>query len=170
MTIPKEARINERLRAREIRVIGAEGQQFGVLSVDQGLKLAREKGQDLVEVAPQATPPVCRIMNYGKFKYDQTKKAREARRRQKMVEVKEVKVRPKIEEHDYQVKLRNAQKFLKRGDKVKVTLMFRGREVVHPEIGRRILNRLIEDVKDLGQIERPLYQEGKNLITIITPK
>lgn len=170
MTIPKEARINERIRAREIRVIGAEGQQFGVLSVDQGLKLAREKGLDLVEVAPQATPPVCRIMNYGKFKYDQTKKAREARRRQKVVEVKEVKVRPKIEEHDYQVKLRNAQKFLKRGDKVKVTLMFRGREVVHPEIGRRILNRLIEDVKDLGQIERSLYQEGKNLITIITPK
>ncbi len=170
MTISKETRINERIRVREIRLIGAEGQQLGVLSLDQGLKLAREKGLDLVEVAPQATPPVCRIMNYGKFKYDQTKKARDARKKQKTTGVKEVKFRPKIGEHDYQVKLRSAQKFLGRGDKVKVTLTFRGREVVHPEIGRRIINRLIEDVKNLGQIERPLYQEGKNLITIIAPK
>jgi len=132
--------------------------------------LAREGALDLVEIAPTAKPPVCRIMNYGKYKYDQTKKEKEARRKQRTVEVKEVKIRPKIEEHDYQVKLQSAHRFLSHGDRVKVTLMFRGREMVHRDIGRRVFDRLIKDLEELGQIEKPAHQEGRNLITIISPK
>ena len=132
--------------------------------------MARERALDLVEIAPTAKPPVCRIMNYGKYKYDQTKKEKEARRKQRTVEVKEVKIRPKIEEHDYQVKLQNANRFLSHGDKVKVTLMFRGREMVHRDIGRRVFDRLIKDLEILGQIERSPHQEGRSLITIISPK
>ncbi len=132
--------------------------------------MARERALDLVEIAPTAKPPVCRIMNYGKYKYDQTKKEKEARKKQRTIEVKEIKIRPKIEEHDYQVKLQSAHRFLSHGDRVKVTLMFRGREMVHRDIGRRILDRLIKDLEILGQIERPPHQEGRSLITIISPK
>lgn len=170
MTISREARINEFIRVKEIRLIGPEGEQLGILPLERGLGLAREKGLDLVEVAPLAKPPVCRVMNYGKFKYDQTKKAKEARKKQKSVDVKEIIIRPKIEEHDYQVKLRSAKKFLGRGDKVKVTLRFRGRELDHPEIGRHILDRLIVDLEGISQIEKPVYREGKRLIMVIAPK
>lgn len=132
--------------------------------------MAREKGLDLVEVAPTAKPPVCRIMNYGKYKYDQTKKEKDARKKQRVVEIKEIKIRPKIEEHDYQVKLQSAHRFLGHGDKVKVTLGFRGREMAHIDFGRRVFDRLIKDLEGVGQIEKPPHQEGRNLITVIAPK
>ncbi|GAW92292.1 translation initiation factor 3 [Calderihabitans maritimus] len=134
------------------------------------LKVAQGKGLDLVEVAPNANPPVCRIMDYGKYKYEQSKKEREARKKQKVINVKEVKLRPSIEEHDFQVKLRNAIRFLKHGDKVKVTIMFRGREISHAELGKELCDRLAEEVKDLASVERPPKVEGRNMVMILMPK
>jgi translation initiation factor IF-3 len=167
MNIPKELRINKRIRARELRVIGAEGEQLGILRIDQALKLAEEKDLDLVEVAPGTVPPVCRIMNYGKFKYSQRKKEKEARKRQKSAGLKEIKLRPTIGEHDYQVKLRSAQKFLEHRNRLKVTMIFRGRQIAHFELGKRVVDRLIKDLQASGRVEKGPYREGKALITII---
>ena len=146
------------------------GEQIGVVSVDEGLKLAREQELDLVEVAPKATPPVCRIMDYGKYKYEQSKRAKEAKKHQHMIVVKEMKFRPKTEEHDYQFKLKHIQKFLAEGDKVKITVMFRGRELVHTELGRKTLERLIQETQDIAAVEQPPRLEGRNMTLVFVPK
>ena len=163
-------RVNERIRAREIRIIGENGEQVGVLPMSEGLKLAREKNLDLVEVAPQASPPVCRIMDFSKYKYEQEKKERLARKKQKIVHLKEIKLKPNIEEHDYQTKLRHLKRVLGRGDKTKVTLMFRGREMAHVDIGRALMDRLMKDLSEFAGIEKPPVLEGRFMIMIMAPK
>ncbi len=163
-------RANERIRAREIRIIGEDGEQIGVVSADKGLKLAKEKNLDLVEVAPNASPPVCRIMDFSKYKYEQEKKERLARKKQRIVHIKEIKLKPNIEEHDYQTKLRNLKRFLDRGDKTKITLMFRGREMAHVDIGKNLMNRLMKDLSGVAQVERSPLLEGRFMVMIMTPK
>ncbi|HHU86554.1 MAG: translation initiation factor IF-3 [Pelotomaculaceae bacterium] len=166
----KDFRINEEIRAREVRVIDADGTQLGIMSGREALRLAEEKQQDLVEIAPAAKPPVCKLMDFGKYKYEQSKREKEAKKKQKVISVKEVKLRPNIEDHDFEVKARNASRFLKDGDKVKATIIFRGREIVHTQIGQQLLKRLAEDVKDISTIERQPKLEGKNMIMILAPK
>lgn len=168
-TISKELRINEEIRCKEVRLVDDEGQQLGVMSPREAVKIAAEKGLDLVEVAPNAAPPVCRVMDYGKFKYEQSKKEREAKKNQKVIVVKEVKLRPNIEDHDFHTKARNAIKFLEAGDKVKVTIMFRGREITHPQLGKVLCDRLAEDLKDIAKVEKEAKVEGRNMIMILTP-
>jgi translation initiation factor IF-3 len=157
------------IRAGEVRVINDEGEQLGIMNINAALDAAQQEGLDLVEVSPNAQPPVCRIMDYGKYKYQQSKRAAEAKKKQVRVEVKEVKLRPKTEEHDYQFKLKNARRFLESSNKVKVTIMFRGREVTHPEFGRRILERVAKDVEDLGQIESHPNMTGRFMSMVIGP-
>ena len=156
----KSIRANERIRVPQIRLVGAKGEQLGIVPVKEGLRLAQEEGLDLVEVAPNVKPPVCKILDLGKYLYSLGKKEKEARKKQKVIDVKEVKFTSKIEEHDYQTKLRNSKKFLDRGDKVKLTLFFRGREITHMEIGQRIIARFIEDISDVGEVERNDGLEG----------
>ena len=151
-------------------MIDADGTQLGVIKTDEAMKLAREKKLDLVNVAPSARPPVCRLMDYGKFKYEQSKRDREARKKQKLTTVKEVKLRPNIDKHDFDVKTKRARKFLENGDKVKVTVMFRGREITHPEIAQRLCQTFASDLADYSVIEKPAKQEGRNMIMILTPK
>jgi translation initiation factor IF-3 len=158
------------VRAREVRLISETGEALGVFSGRDALKMAQERGFDLVEVAPTARPPVCKIMDFGKYKYEQSKRDREARKKQKVVTIKEVKMRPNIEDHDFDVRRKQAEQFLRDGDKIKATIMFRGREVVHADLGRDVLDRLLESVKDLCVIERPAKLEGKNMIMILAPK
>lgn len=168
--INKDLRINEEIRAREVRLIDDEGNQLGVLPTREALRVAGEKGLDLVEVAPTAQPVVCRIMDYGRFKYEQAKRDRDAKRNQKVVSIKEIKMRPRIDEHDFDVKARNVERFLKDGDKVKCTIMFRGREIVHSELGRKVLQRLSERLQDLCVTEMEPRVEGRNMVTIIAPR
>lgn len=168
--IKEQLRVNEMIRAREVRLVSETGEQLGVFSSRDALRIAQERGFDLVEVAPTARPPVCRIMDYGRFKYEQSKRDREARKKQKVVTIKEVKMRPNIEDHDFDVRRRQAESFLKEGDKVKATIMFRGREVVHAELGKAVLDQLLEAVKDLCIVERPAKLEGRNMIMILAPK
>ena len=163
-------RINERIRAREIRVIDDEGQQIGILPPFEALKKAREKNLDLVEISPTANPPVCRIMDYGKFLYQQEKKEREAKKHQKTITVKEVKFRINVDEHDYQTKKNHVLRFLDEGDKVKATIFFRGREMTRTGLGREILERLIKDVDQKGIVEFRPRQEGNTLHLILAPK
>lgn len=158
------------IRAREVRVVSETGEQLGVFSSRDALRVAQERGYDLVEVAPTARPPVCRIMDFGKYKYEQSKRDREARKKQKVVTIKEVKMRPNIEDHDFDVRRRQTEQFLRDGDKIKATIMFRGREVVHADLGKQVLDRLLDAVKDLCVIERPAKLEGKNMIMILAPK
>ncbi len=162
-------RINEKIRAPEIRLIGAEGENIGVVTPGRAIALAEEAGLDLVEISPNATPPVCKIMDFGKFKYEQQKRESEARKKQKIIEVKEVKFRPNTDTHDYEVKMRNVVKFLENGDKVKVTLRFRGREMAHQNLGRELLERVAEDVKELGKVENMPKMEGRQMIMMIGP-
>lgn len=168
-SISRDLRVNRAIRAREVRLIDEEGQQLGVVSLRDALSVAEERGLDLVEVAPGARPSVCRIMDYGKFKYEQSKKEREARKKQRSSGLKEVKMRPNIDQHDFDVKLRNAIRFLEAGDKVKATIMFRGREIVHSDIGRKVLARLASEVSELGQMEREPRVEGRNMTMILAP-
>ena len=163
-------RINEEIRAREIRVIADDGEQLGIMSSREALQLAQERHLDLVEIAPTAKPPVCRIMDYGKYRYEQQKRDKEARKKQKTFDIKEVKLRPGIEDHDFGVKFKNAVRFLEDGDKVKITIMFRGRELSHPELGEALLNKMAEQLKDICIIEREPKLEGKNMIMIVAPK
>jgi translation initiation factor IF-3 len=158
------------IRVREVRVISAEGQQLGILPIEEALRLAQEEGLDLVEVAPNEKPPVCKIMDYGKFRYQQSKRSQEAKKKQKIIQVKEVKMRPKTEEHDYQFKVKHMRRFLTDGDKVKVTIMFRGREMDHTELGRKILERIASDIEDISTMEQEPKQEGRNMIMVLTPK
>jgi translation initiation factor IF-3 len=163
-------RINEEIRAREIRVVSADGEQLGIMQVRDALRIALEKELDLVEVAPNAKPPVCRIMDYGKYRYEQSKREREARKKQRIIEIKEIRMTPKIEEHDFQVKVKAAQKFLKDGDKVKAIIRFRGREIVHADLGKSLLMQLFESVRDGAVMEREPKIEGKNMIMILSGK
>lgn len=163
-------RINEEIRAREVRVIGSDGEQLGIMSGREAQQLAYEKHLDLVEIAPTAKPPVCRIMDYGKYRYEQQKREKESRKKQKTFDIKEVKLRPGIEEHDFNVKFKNAVRFLEDGDKVKVTIMFRGRELSHPELGEVLLNKMAAQLKEMAVVERQPKLEGKNMIMIVTPK
>lgn len=163
-------RINEEIRAKEIRVVSLESEQLGIMSVRDALRLAQEKDLDLVEVAPNAKPPVCRIMDYGKYRYEQSKREREARKKQRIIEIKEIRMTPKIEDHDFQVKVKAAQKFLKDGDKVKAMIRFRGREIVHADLGKTLLMQLYENVKDMAVLEREPKIEGKNMIMILAGK
>ena len=162
--------MNNSIRVREVRVVDAEGNQLGIMATRDAMRLAEEKQLELVEIAPQAKPPVCRIMDYGKHKYEQSKREKETRKKQRIICVKEVKLRPNIEDHDFEVKAKNAVRFLKDGDKVKVTIMFRGREIVHTNLGQQLLIKMAEQVKELSTVERHPKLEGKNMIMILAPK
>ena len=162
-------RVNDRIRAPEIRLIGAEGENVGVVTPERALQMAEEAGLDLVEISPNASPPVCKIMDYGKFKYEQQKRESEARKKQKTIEVKEVKFRPNTDTHDYDVKMRNVTRFLEAGDKVKVTLRFRGREMAHQNLGRELLERVADDVEGLGKVENMPKMEGRQMVMMIGP-
>jgi len=161
--------VNDRITASEIRLIGAEGENHGVVTPTRGMELADDVGLDLVEISPNAKPPVCKIMDFGKFKYEQQKRESEARKKQKTIEVKEVKFRPNTDVHDYDVKMRNVVRFLENGDKVKVTLRFRGREMAHQNLGRELLERVAEDIKELGKVESMPKMEGRQMIMMIGP-
>ncbi|MGW7482287.1 translation initiation factor IF-3 [Nonomuraea muscovyensis] len=161
--------MNERIRVPEVRLVGPNGEQVGIVSIHDALKLAQEADLDLVEVAATARPPVCKLMDYGKFKYESAMKAREARKNQAHTIIKEIKLRPKIDPHDYETKKGHVVRFLKAGDKVKVTIMFRGREQSRPELGFRLLQRLAEDVQELGFVESQPKQDGRNMIMVIGP-
>jgi len=167
--ISSEPRINDRIRVPEVRLVGPEGEQVGIVPIGKALELAAEADLDLVEVAPMARPPVCKLMDYGKFKYESAQKAREARRNQALTVIKEMKLRPKIDSHDYETKKGHVERFLKAGDKVKVTIMFRGREQSRPELGFRLLQRLAEDIGELGFVESSPKQDGRNMIMVVAP-
>ncbi len=168
--ISKEWRVNEGIRVREVRLIDENGEQIGVVPTREALQRAVDKNLDLVEVAPGARPPVCRLMDFGKFRYEQSKRDKEARKKQKVINVKEVKMRPKIDQHDFLVKARNAKRFLENGDKVKVTIMFRGREISHAQLGQKLCMRLAEEVASLGVIEKQPRVEGRNMTMILVPR
>ncbi|MGG7644466.1 translation initiation factor IF-3 [Rhodovulum sp. YNF3179] len=161
--------MNNRIRVSEIRLIGPEGENLGVSTPEEGMRIATEAGLDLVEISPNANPPVCKVMDFGKFKYEQQKRESEAKKKQKVIDVKEVKFRPNTDTHDYMVKLKNVQRFLEKGDKVKVTLRFRGREMAHQQLGRELLERVAEDVKELGKVENMPKMEGRQMIMMIGP-
>jgi translation initiation factor IF-3 len=166
----ERTRINERIRVREIRVIDETGQQLGIMPPAQALAVARQKGLDLVEVSPTAVPPVCRIMDYGRFQYLEQKRARQAKKHQKTIDIKEIKFRPKVDEHDYQFKKKHIERFLEEGDKVKATVFFRGREIAHPEIGRRILERLVSELADAAIAENMPRLEGNQMAVILAQR
>jgi translation initiation factor IF-3 len=152
-----------------VRVIAPDGEQIGIVPVEQAIQIAEEQGLDLVEVAPLARPPVCRIMDYGKFKYEEQRQAREARKRQHHVQIKEVKMRPGIEEHDFEFKTRHARRFLEEGNKVKMTMMFRGRQMAHPEFGRKVLDRALGKLQDVSKVESHPQMEGKSMTMVLAP-
>lgn len=163
-------RVNERIRVSEIRLIGPDGENVGVVPPSVGMDMAQESGLDLVEISPNAAPPVCKVMDLGKFKYEQQKREAEARKKQKVIDVKEVKFRPGTDTHDYDVKMRNVMKFLELGDKVKITLRFRGREMAHQELGLELLNRVRDDVGESGKIEAMPKLEGRQMVMMIAPR
>ncbi|TMC00845.1 MAG: translation initiation factor IF-3 [Chloroflexi bacterium] len=165
----KELRINDQIRSSEVRLIDDQNNQLGVVSLDAALRIASEKGLDLVEVAPQAQPPVARLMDYGRFKFETIKREKDQRRKQNVIKLKEMKLRPKVAEHDFQTKFKGLRQFLEAGEKVKVTIMFRGREMVHQDIGRRILDRVADDARQFAVVERQPLLEGKNLFMILAP-
>ncbi|WP_366142873.1 translation initiation factor IF-3 [Pseudooceanicola sp.] len=162
-------RINEKIRSSQIRLIGAEGENVGVVTPARAMEMAEEAGLDLVEISPNAEPPVCKIMDFGKFKYEQQKRESEARKKQKTIEVKEVKFRPNTDTNDYDVKMRNVFRFLEAGDKVKITLRFRGREMAHQNLGRELLERVAADVQDVGKVENMPRMEGRQMVMMIGP-
>jgi len=165
-----EVRVNERIRVPQVRVIGDDGQQIGVLPVRDALSLAQSKGLDLVEVSPTARPPVCRIMDYGKFKYEQNRRARKAKKKQHQMQLKEIKMRPKIEGHDYGFKIEHAREFLNARDKVKITITFRGREIAHQDIGYKLIQKVISALSDVSSIESAPRSEGRTLTAVLMPK
>ena len=170
VAISQELRINQRIRIKEVRLIGSEGEQIGVVQTSDALQKAQEASLDLVEVAPSAKPPVCRIMDYSKYKYEQEKKTKEARKNQKIIHLKEIKIKPRIEEHDYQVKLHHLKRFLERGDRAKLTMVFRGREMSHVEIGRKVIERAISDLVDIGEVEKGPTRDGRNIMVFFVPR
>lgn len=162
--------LNEAIRAREVRLVSETGEQLGIVPIKKALEMAGERNLDLVNVAPTAKPPVCKIMDYGRFKYEQSKRDRESRKKQHIITIKEVQLRPQTEEHDYQVKLRNAIRFLQEKDKVKVNVRFRGRQVTHPEQGKAICDRIAADLVELAVVEKPARLEGRNMVMMLSPK
>jgi len=170
VVITKRVNVNRQIRASEVRVIDPDGKQVGVMPLEEALKMAEDYRLDLVEVAPNANPPVCRIMDYGKYKYQQSKKSQEARKKQTYIQVKEVKMRPKTDEHDLQFKIRHIKRFLSQKNKAKVTVVFRGREISYTEPGLQVLQRVIDEVGDLGVVEQPPKLEGRNMVMILAPK
>ena len=163
-------RINEKIRADQVRLIGPDGEQVGIVGVQEALNYADRLNLDLVEVAPMASPPVCKVMDYGKYRYEQEQKAKEARKRQTTISIKEIKLRPKIDDHDFDTKKGHVERFLKKGDKVKLTIMFRGRELVHPHLGERLLRRMAEDLAAIGEIESEPSLDGRNMVMMLAPK
>jgi translation initiation factor IF-3 len=175
--IPSEAaptregpRVNREISARSVRLVGADGEMIGVVSLRDALLAAEDAGLDLVEIAPQAEPPVCKILDYGKFKYEAQKKANEARKKQKIIEVKEIKLRPNIDDNDYDVKMRSARRFLEEGDKVKVTLRFRGREMAHQDLGMNVLVRVRDELTELAKVEQMPKLEGRQMVMVLAPR
>lgn len=162
--------MNEEIREKEIRVIGADGEPLGILPTKEALKMAEEKELDLVAISPNAAPPVCKIMDFGKFIYEQQKKDKEAKKKQKVITIKEIRLSATIEEHDIEIKANNAKKFLTDGDKVKITVRFRGREIENSHVGRKILDLFVEKIGDIFVVEKPARQEGRNMIMILAPK
>nr|WP_238991850.1 translation initiation factor IF-3 [Gemmobacter caeruleus] len=162
--------MNDRIRAPEIRLIGADGENVGIVTPSRAMAMAEEAGLDLVEISPNAEPPVCKIMDFGKFKYEQQKREAEARKKQKIIEIKEIKFRPGTDDHDYNVKMKAVLKFLGEGDKVKITLRFRGREMAHQELGLELLNRVAGDVTEAGKVESMPKLEGRQMVMMIAPK
>ena len=158
------------IRAREVRVIGADGEQLGILPRNEAIEKAKEAGLDLVEVAAASDPPVCRIMDFGKFRYEQQKKKQEAKKRQTVVQIKEIKVRPKTDDHDYETKLRHIRRFIEDGDRCKITVFFRGREIVHKDRGQDILSRFVADLADVAKVEQEAKAEGRTLQMLLVPK
>ncbi len=169
MPISVEPRINDRIRVPEVRLLGPAGEQVGIVAINDALRLAEEADLDLVEIAPNQRPPVCKLMDYGKFKYENDQKRREARRNQVQTVIKEMKLRPKIDPHDYETKKGHVVRFLKAGDKVKITIMFRGREQSRPELGFRLLQRLAADIEELGFVEAAPKQDGRNMVMVVAP-
>ncbi|HET6230947.1 MAG TPA: translation initiation factor IF-3 [Longimicrobiaceae bacterium] len=167
--INEKTRVNRQIRISPVRVISPDGEQLGIIPIEQALSVAEEQGLDLVEVAPLARPPVCRIMDYGKFKYEEQRKAREARKKQHHVQLKEVKMRPGIEDHDFDFKTRHARKFLEEGNKVKLTMMFRGRQMAHPEIGRKVMDRVSELLNDVAKVESSPQMEARSMTMVLAP-
>ncbi|MFD2211120.1 translation initiation factor IF-3 [Virgibacillus halophilus] len=161
--------VNEKIRAREVRLIDSNGDQLGVKSRQDALEIAQKRNLDLVMVAPTAKPPVCRVMDYGKFRFEQQKKEKEARKKQKIINVKEVRFTPGIGDHDFMTKLKNARKFLEKGDKVKASVRFRGRAITHKDLGREVLDRLAEEVKDIAAVESKPKMEGRNMFMMLAP-
>ncbi|WP_423198329.1 MULTISPECIES: translation initiation factor IF-3 [unclassified Cupriavidus] len=170
MATDKGHRINREISAPELRLVGVDNEQLGIVKFMDALRMAEDKDLDLVEIAPNAAPPVARIMDYGKFKYEEAKRAHEAKLKQKIIQVKEVKFRPGTDDGDYNVKLRNLKRFLEEGDKTKITLRFRGREMAHQEIGARMLERLKSDLEELGQVEQMPKMEGRQMVMVLAPK
>jgi len=170
MPVREGPRINHMILAPKVLVIDHEGANRGEMSVDEAVALAEEVGLDLVEVSPHANPPVCKILDYGKFKYQEQKKASEARKKQKTIDIKEVKMRPNIDTHDYEVKLRSMRRFFEEGDKVKVTLRFRGREMAHPEIGMQLLQRVREETDEIAKVEAEPRLEGRQMVMVLAPR
>ena len=170
--IAKDIKVNEKITSREVRVIDFEGSQLGIFPLAEALKIASEKSYDLVEVSPNSSPPACRLMDYGRHKYAKSKKSHQSKKKhvQKVIHIKEIKLRPKTDEHDIQFKLRHIEKFLSHGDKAKITLTFRGREITHPELGRKVMDRIVEEVKEFGVVESPPKLEGRNMTMLIAPK
>lgn len=170
ISVEKKARVNDEINVPEVRVIGADGNMVGVLSVEKAMQLAVEAELDLVEVAPTSKPPVCRVMDYGKYLFEESKKKHAAKRKQKQIQIKEVKFRPGTEEGDYQVKLRSLVRFLSEGDKAKITLRYRGREMAHQELGMHLLKRLEADLAEVGQVEQFPKMEGRQMVMVLAPK
>ena len=168
-TKPRGPRTNEKIRATQVRVINSDGENLGTLSTQEAINIAKQKGLDLIEISPKANPPVCKIIDIGKYKYDLQKKANKAKKKQKTVNLKEIKLRPVTEIHDYNFKIKNAQKFLSKGDKVKFTVLFKGREMQHTHLGHELMQRIINDTNDLGKVEVQPKFEGRQIIMIVQP-
>ena len=166
---PQGPKANERIKALDVQVIGSDGKNLGVMQLKQAIQLAKDEGLDLIEISPNANPPVCKIMDMGKYKYDLQKKANQAKKKQKVVSLKEIKLRPGTEIHDYNFKIKNAKKFITKGDKVKFTVKFKGREMQYVELGKNLMNRIIEDTKDIAKVETHPKFEGRQMIMIIQP-
>ena len=168
--IAKRINVNRRIRAREVRLIDPDGKQLGVVPLMEALETAESHGLDLVEVAPNVSPPVCRIMDYGRYKYQQNKKLQEAKKRQSTFQVKEIKLRPRTGEHDFQVKMRHVKRFLQNRDKVKVTITFRGREMAHTDLGAALLERVVDETSEVAAVEQEARKEGRIMVMVLTPK
>jgi len=168
-TKPRGPKANERIRAKQVQVINNDGKNLGTLSTQEAINIAKQKGLDLIEISPNANPPVCKIIDIGKYKYELQKKANKAKKKQKIINLKEIKLRPVTEIHDYNFKIKNAQKFLSKGDKVKFTVQFKGREMQHTHLGHELINRIINDVNDLGKVEVQPKLEGRQIIMIVQP-